>query len=101
MTIPPSTKLLGILAMYVMKRKLISLYKILIGNLKRQDFIESITLIGDPVEKGELDKIVDVDIVIIVKKPMSIEKYNKIENIYESICKEFTTSKLDVLYTIA
>ena len=84
-----------------MKTILISAYNELISDMKKLDFIESITLIGPPVEERELHKIIDIDVIIIVKAPMIILKYNMVRKIYESVCNKYRTKDVDVLYAIA
>ena len=83
------------------QKLLFDAYNELISQLKALDFMDSITLIGEPVDKRVLDKVMDIDIIQIVSFPMTIEKYNKIKEIYEEICKKYTTPEIDVIHAIA
>ncbi len=84
-----------------MEKVLLSAYKKLISKLKELDFIESISLIGKHIGKRTMDKVMDIDVIIIVKIPMTSDKYNRIENIFKNVCKKYTNPKTDVLYAIA
>ncbi len=84
-----------------MRNILNSSYREEIYSLEKIESLASLTLIGKPLEKRELKKIIDVDILIILNDPMTVEKYDKIKEITEKICKKYTTAEIDVLYAIA
>ncbi|RJQ16876.1 hypothetical protein C4573_02330 [Candidatus Woesearchaeota archaeon] len=68
--------------------------------LQELDFIVSATLIGEPVETRVLEKINDLDNVVIVQGPMTKDKYATLQSILEEL-KHNQTQETDVLYAIA
>ena len=80
---------------------LLSVYNELIAKLRGLSFIESLTLIGEPVKKRSVDKIMDIDIVIIVKEPMAQKYYDKIKEVCERVCAKYTNPSIDVIYSTA
>src|SRR3989344_8168573 len=83
------------------KQNMIKAYEELIDNLKRCNFIVSLTLIGKGLEDRVFENIMDIDIVIIMKDPMRTGYYNLIKNIFYGVCEKYKSDDADFLFAIA
>ena len=69
-------------------------------DLTKLGFVESATLIGKPVTERRIERINDLDNVIIVNGPMTDKKLNAIKRLFENLRNE-TKNNVDVQYAIA
>ncbi len=82
----------------MLQDKLLTLESRFREEIARLGFVESGTLIGRPVQERALDRVLDLDHVLVVRA-MELGKYHKIEDVLENI-KDGTSSGLDVQYAI-
>jgi hypothetical protein len=69
---------------------------------KRKDSnkLFSLSIIGRPIEERRIDTVMDIDIIVLLNDPMTLEKYNKIENIFSNL-QNYENKDALVSYKIA
>lgn len=60
----------------------------------------SLSIIGEPIEERPIDRVMDVDTLVIVRDPMTDEKHAEVESVFEKVKAESETDHLSVSYEL-
>jgi len=68
-------------------------------NCNMSEYI-SVALIGRPIPERRIDQVMDFDIVIVLKDPMTKKKHNEVKRIFENL-QNHATDNIAIMYQIA